>query len=191
MQVCEYGCNQPAKYKFKNGKWCCSESYASCPSRKNNRFTINGNDIKHCCRFCNKSIGSCNIKHHEKFCYLNPINIKLCPICNKPIKNYRTSVTCSHSCSNTYFRSGPDNPNWSLNSYVTTCFTYHDKKCVICGEQNIVAVHHFDCDKTNNNPENLVPLCPTHHTYMHSRYRYLIENIVNNYIGTFIKTHKT
>jgi hypothetical protein len=29
--ICDYGCGQEAKYPFKNGKWCCSESYKSCP----------------------------------------------------------------------------------------------------------------------------------------------------------------
>jgi len=189
MKICEYGCGQPAKYQFKNGKWCCSASYASCPARKNNRFTVNGNDVKHICKFCGKSIGSGNIKYHEKFCYLNPVNIKICPICSKPIKNYRTSTTCSYACSNTYFRSGENNPNWSKNAYVSTCFAYHEKKCIICGEQNIVAVHHLDHDNKNNNPENLIPLCPTHHAYMHSKYKYLIEKDVDSYADEFIRQH--
>jgi very-short-patch-repair endonuclease len=30
--LCEYGCGQLAKYKFKKGKVCCSENYNSCPS---------------------------------------------------------------------------------------------------------------------------------------------------------------
>jgi hypothetical protein len=30
-QFCEYGCGQVAKYRFKNGKWCCSKNIASCP----------------------------------------------------------------------------------------------------------------------------------------------------------------
>jgi len=35
IQLCDYGCGQPGKFKFKNGKWCCSESTAKCPiSRK-------------------------------------------------------------------------------------------------------------------------------------------------------------
>ena len=31
MIICDYGCNQEAKYKFKNGKWCCSKHSSSCP----------------------------------------------------------------------------------------------------------------------------------------------------------------
>ena len=34
---CEYGCEQDALYKTKNGKWCCSERFNTCPEvrRKN------------------------------------------------------------------------------------------------------------------------------------------------------------
>lgn len=34
MKLCEYGCGQEAKYQFKNGKWCCSKYYGSCPSQR-------------------------------------------------------------------------------------------------------------------------------------------------------------
>lgn len=32
--LCEYGCNQESKFQLKNGKWCCSKHYNSCPSIK-------------------------------------------------------------------------------------------------------------------------------------------------------------
>ena len=31
---CEYGCEQEAKYQFKNGKWCCSKNFRSCNFKK-------------------------------------------------------------------------------------------------------------------------------------------------------------
>ena len=34
MKLCSYGCGQEAKYQFKNGKWCCSKSWNSCPIKK-------------------------------------------------------------------------------------------------------------------------------------------------------------
>lgn len=30
--ICEYGCEELARYKFKNGKYCCSESVTKCPT---------------------------------------------------------------------------------------------------------------------------------------------------------------
>ncbi len=32
--LCDYGCNQRAKYQFRNGKFCCSETYNSCPGKR-------------------------------------------------------------------------------------------------------------------------------------------------------------
>jgi len=32
MRICEYGCGREAKFQMKNGKFCCSKWYASCPS---------------------------------------------------------------------------------------------------------------------------------------------------------------
>lgn len=45
VPLCEYGCGQPAKYRFANGKYCCSKSKNSCPvSRKKNGL---GNKGRH------------------------------------------------------------------------------------------------------------------------------------------------
>lgn len=116
---------------------------------------------------------------------------KSCPVCSKKFKTLlnhnREKITCSYSCSNTYFRSGENNPNWSNTNYRSTCFLYHRKECIICKERNIVAVHHYDENKKNNDPSNLLPLCPTHHQYIHSRYKYLIKECVNDYITKWNK----
>jgi hypothetical protein len=135
----------------------------------------------------------------------NPSNIKRilyptikknCPICQTEFETKsghpREKNVCSRSCANTYYRSGNLHPNHKndsdLNgkeSYVIICFRHHEKKCVCCEEKNIVEVHHYDGNKKNNIPENLVPLCPTHHRYWHSRFRYLIINKVDEYIMKF------
>jgi len=69
--------------------------------------------------------------------------------------------------------------------YTTVCWRHHPKECVVCEEQNIVAVHHYNEDHDDNRPENLVPLCPTHHMYMHSNHKYLIEDQVAEYVKSF------
>lgn len=120
-----------------------------------------------------------------------PLIEKTCPVCGKIFTTSKGSknetFTCSYACSNTYFRSGENNPNWKENSYRTTCFVHHKKECIVCKENKIVHVHHFDGNKNNNNPENLIPLCPTHHQYWHSRYRELIKKDVIRYRNNFIK----
>ena len=120
-----------------------------------------------------------------------PLIEKSCPVCGDIFKtrkgHIRETKTCSHSCSNTYFRSGEDNPNWKQDSYRSTCFLYHKKECIICGENKIVEVHHFDGNNKNNIPENLIPLCPTHHQYYHSKYRNIVNEKIIKFRNKFIK----
>jgi hypothetical protein len=55
-------------------------------------------------------------------------------------------------------------------------------ECCVCKESKIVAFHHLDENHNNNDPKNLVPLCPTHHHYMHSRFKLEIQKIVEEYV---------
>lgn len=111
---------------------------------------------------------------------------KTCPCCGKEFTKFRRdeSVTCSHSCSNNFFAEKRMRPDYTL-SYRTICFRYHKKACVVCGEDKIVEVHHYDENHSNNEPSNLVPLCPNHHRYWHSRYKYLVKGVVDDYVRDF------
>jgi hypothetical protein len=135
---------------------------------------------KKVCQHCGGKYNVGNIARHEKTCKENPANSRACPVCASLFSS--TSFTCSPGCANTYFRSGVNHGNWKPTSYRTTCFSHHAKECVVCGEEKIVEVHHLDEDKTNNTPENLVPLCPTHHQYLHSRFKHLVIDKVREYI---------
>lgn len=139
------------------------------------------------CKHCDKDVIVSNIKRHEEQCYLNPDNITLCAVCEEPIKNYKTSKgTCSRSCANTHFKRGENNGNWTGNDYRLICWQYHKKECIVCKEDKIVSVHHMNENHNDNRPENLVPLCPTHHQYLHSRYKNEIIDIVEKYVYIFI-----
>jgi len=140
-----------------------------------------------------------DLKNFQVFIYMKyPKIIKRCPICDKEFETKsghpKEKTVCSHSCANTYFRSGTSNPNYKnddeltgVAKYIRICFRYHPKKCVCCNETNIVEVHHYDNNKENNSPENLIPLCPTHHQYWHSRFRHLIKTKIDKYIVEFKK----
>lgn len=47
--------------------------------------------------------------------------------------------------------------------------------------RKIVEVHHYDGDRNNNELSNLIPLCPTHHRYWHSKHRSEIKDLVDNF----------
>ena len=143
-----------------------------------------------------KPVKECFAKHGidlDNAFRMKVYEIRICPVCNKSFEERKTEkkLTCSYACSNTHFRSGINNGSHakalkenveSNKTYRTLCFHYHEKKCVVCGEYKIVAVHHYDEDHYNNNPENLIPMCPTHHQYMHSNYKDEIAGVVDDYI---------
>ncbi len=131
-----------------------------------------------------------------------PNVIKKCPICNDDFETKSGSksekTTCSRACANTHFRSDVNNPNYKdiddfdiksrtfSKKYQQVCFKHHEHKCVVCNENLLLDVHHYDGNKRNNKPENLIPMCATHHNYWHSKYKYLIEDKVIKYVYNFI-----
>ena len=50
---------------------------------------------KHQCEFCNRKISWSCLKIHIRSCYLNPKNLKLCSVCNEPIKDFKHLEICS------------------------------------------------------------------------------------------------
>jgi hypothetical protein len=139
-----------------------------------------------------------NISHLIKREFKYERIIKECPVCEskfETMKGHKSEkITCSYSCSNTYFRSGNNNPNYKgelrVNyevEYRRICFEYHKKECIICGENKIVSVHHYDKNHFNDLIDNLIPLCPTHHQYVHSRFKDEIIDRIDEYRNNFIK----
>lgn len=77
-----------------------------------------------------------------------------------------------------------------ISNYRTICWKHHKKKCIICNETNIVAAHHYDGDHNNNDPRNFVPLCPTHHIYVHSVFKHLVIDKIHKYVNSFIDSYE-
>lgn len=108
---------------------------------------------------------------------------KECPVCKKNFETFmgheREKITCSHSCSNTFFRSGINNGNYKDEgtNYRKTCIETHGSACLLCGFDLVIEAHHIDGNRKNNNQKNLVPLCPNHHRLIHTK-KYK-KNILN------------
>lgn len=43
--LCYYGCDQEARFQFRNGKWCCCENYRICPKLRINNSKANKGKI--------------------------------------------------------------------------------------------------------------------------------------------------
>lgn len=92
---------------------------------------------------------------------------------------------CSKSCANSV--GGKANSKKLLEdnklSYRVIAEKHHEKKCLVCGFDKIVEVHHVDEDHFNNKPENLVWLCPNHHQMYHTiEYKDEIKPYIKKYI---------
>lgn len=101
---------------------------------------------------------------------------KICPVCRKEFKlkwslKAEKQVTCSYSCSNTFFRSGINNPNYKSGSnYRQVALNTLGKKCANCGysaDEDALEVHHIDKNRDNNNITNLIVLCSNCHSILH------------------------
>lgn len=136
--------------------------------------------MKSKCKYCEEYFVEWNLKRHMASCAYNPIHKNYCPICQN-VTN-RGCTTCSDECRYIYF-GHPNSKNIEETSnYRRICFHYHGNKCIICGEPNMIAVHHLDENRDNKEPCNLCPLCLTHHGYMHSKFQHLIEDKVHMFV---------
>lgn len=41
------------------------------------------------------------------------------------------------------------------------------KKCIVCGFDKVVELHHIDNNHENTSPSNFIGLCPNHHRMLH------------------------
>ncbi len=83
----------------------------------------------------------------------------------------REQVTCSRACSNTYFRSGENNGNFTKGVvYRNKALKEYGYKCQRCGYDDnkaAIVVHHKDHNRDNNDITNLEVLCANCHTIHH------------------------
>lgn len=102
---------------------------------------------------------------------------KECPQCGNIFSclgSSKETTTCSYACGNKYFAhtQGAKNRKTGAFSYTEFLARFYKNnnlliKCCSCLESRVLDVHHIDENRDNNNIDNLVYLCPTHHAYLH------------------------
>lgn len=92
---------------------------------------------------------------------------KICPRC-KRFLHIKAKGLCG-GCYTTIFRL-QYNKEWNYqkkHNINVELYRKLTKKCIICGFDKIVDLHHLDQNPENNSPDNLVGLCPNHHKMIH------------------------
>ncbi len=111
---------------------------------------------------------------------------KTCLKCNKEFvwtgrlktKEYENAKYCSRSCAN-------NRSEWwdkNLKHYRTVALKHWEEQCAICSFSKVVAIHHIDLDHSNNDPKNLIPLCPNHHEMVHSKWRFEVQPLIDELV---------
>lgn len=101
--------------------------------------------------------------------------IKECPVCKSSFETLLGSksekTVCSRKCSNTFFRSKENHPNWKEDEgtklwaelkRIRDC-----ENCSYSEHPEILEIHHIDRNNKNNKIENLKVLCPNCHAIEH------------------------
>jgi len=111
---------------------------------------------------------------------------KICPQCGTSFTTNagpKEKHTCSRTCANNYFKQAKKT-EITPDQYAYRAKQVGMTSCAICGESTLVDIHHIDHDRNNNNLDNLVPLCPTHHMYLHRGKADLIMDRLIKYLDT-------
>ncbi len=146
------------------------------------QYDLNRGHARFCSLKCNGAWQAANRKFNPKEPNVECAECETSFYKNESAKKKSKSglFFCSRACKDSAQRIGgikeimPAHYDSGLKNYRAICWRHHKKECVVCGEDKVVAVHHYDENHDNNDPNNLVPLCPTHHQYVHSKHKHLV-----------------
>lgn len=115
-------------------------------------------------------------------------HLKICENCNNNFvwvgrentKSYISAKFCSRSCSNSVGGRAKAK-KYGISQYYTIASKFYEKKCAVCGEDRVVDVHHIDENRNNNDPSNLIFLCPNHHALWHRNKDIEVKLVIENW----------
>ena len=112
---------------------------------------------------------SCYIKHWKKYVRKK----RICPEC-KRLRFHHSKGLCNvcYNKIHRYDKNLLSSRVYGVKKYFKLSLDdYHKlvEKCLICGFNKIVCLHHIDKNKKNNHKDNFIGLCPNHHFMAHNK----------------------
>jgi hypothetical protein len=166
--LCDYGCNQEANYKFKNGKKCCSKSVNKCKGKISKQILSQaGIPLSDKTR---KRMSESHKERHRK----NPeLRINAITAMTKARIGKARPDLSEDNRKNKIYQTQEKNPNWrggisfgkvycanwreltnQLKEYYKHC---QNPRCTTPSKR--LTTHHIDYNKKNCLPGNLIVLC--------------------------------
>uniref|UniRef100_A0A6H1ZWW7 Putative HNH endonuclease n=1 Tax=viral metagenome TaxID=1070528 RepID=A0A6H1ZWW7_9ZZZZ len=129
--------------------------------------------------------GLCNNCYKKQWRKTN--NKKICEGCGK-LKFHHAKRLCESCYQKIFYPEGMElsakisvEKNYNISYDLYKKIT---KRCIICGFDKVVHLHHLDETHKNNLTKNLVGLCPNHHRMIHMfKYKKSILNEINKKRG--------
>lgn len=88
---------------------------------------------------------------------------------------------CSRNCANSVGGKAK-REKYGLTGYVSIAKQFYEEKCIVCGYDELVDVHHINGDRNNNEATNLVFLCPNHHYLLHRKKSEKVKQAISEFI---------
>lgn len=136
-------------------------------------------------QICEKCGREC-IKHAKGMCttcykkFAWKPKLQKCKRCERMLPHHAKGLCAG--CYNTIFHLENAKHHFRIKRYGIDDNTYKNatQKCILCGFDKLIEIHHIDKNRRNNSEDNIIGLCPNHHKMLHSlKYRDEIINELN------------
>ncbi len=122
------------------------------------------------CSNCGKEC----IKHAKGMCttcYKKLVwkpKLKKCSKCGRELPHHAKGL-CAGCYNTTFHLEKAKNGNYKrYHNIDPALYKKITEKCLICEFGKVVDLHHLDKNRKNNSPDNMIGLCPNHHSMLHN-----------------------
>lgn len=122
------------------------------------------------CKNCGKEV----IPHAKSMCttcYKKLVwkpKLKKCPKCGRELPHHAKGL-CAGCYNTAFYLEQTKNRNYKkYHNIEPRVYKKITQKCLLCGFDKVVDLHHLDKNRKNNSINNMVGLCPNHHRMLHN-----------------------